>query len=384
MSWQNKTLYDRIVDRWKEQDNDYAKMNYNRAAITALFRSDELIEVSDKGELLGQNIYNGAGPWYSRMMATGFQGSLVSKNIAWIRYQMSQYGLKGVDELDIWLQDIKDYMTDVYNRSNFYDVQPQFTHDGITTGSPLMFAEENILTGKTMWMPQHYTKVRLFYDKYNEVEGVIVKDRNWTAKHIFDTFVGEDDEKGTKRRKKLSMEVNRALDAGKLQEEFTIYRATFKVTDPIWDGKDQNAFKKPQGDWSWLSVYMLELSTSDVDKRNTPLNENMGDFSQPFAYWNFDKKPWEVSSRTPAFYAIWDCMGLQQIHKNYLEDIQYANRPAIYALKSMENRLKLSPEGEMFVSDDEYERPPKPIDRVAGFTPVSLFPAFMCHNVNLS
>ncbi len=297
MNWNTKTLYERIVDRWAELESDYTKMNRNREVITAYFRSDELIEVNDKGELLGNDIYNAAGPWYSRMMATGFQGSLVSKNIPWKRYQMKENELKGIDKLDAWLQRVNDYMSDVYQRSNFYDVQPQFTLDGLTTGSPVMFAEEEINEQRIMWMPQHYKTVRVYYDKYNQVEGVIVRDEKWTAKHIFDFFIGKDDEKGTKRKKKLTLEVKQALESGKLNDVFAVYRAVFKSTDSIWDGEGEKAWKKPTGNWTWYSVYFLEISQVDDDKRNTPLNDNVGYFTQPFATWNFDKKPWEASSR---------------------------------------------------------------------------------------
>jgi len=357
MDWKLKTLYDRILDRWSEKEADYSKVNRNRATITAYFRSDEIIETDDKGNLVGQDIYNGSGSWYSRMMATGFQGSLVSKNISWIRYQMKQYQLKGVDELDKWLQDIKDFMTDVYQSSTFYDVQPQFTHDGLTTGSPVMFADENKTKRKTVWKPQHYTNVRTFYDADNEVDGVVVKDKQWTAKQIFDTFVKKDDEKGTRRKEKLSRAVNNALESGKLNDEFTVFRAVFRANDPIWDGWD-----KPVGGWEWYSVYFEELPSAE--KRNSPLNDDVGYFTQPFSIWNYDKKPWEISSRTPAFYAIWDCMSLQQLDKNFLENIQLKNRPPVFALNSMKGRLHLSPEGEVLVTQQEYASPPKSMDLV--------------------
>lgn len=360
MNWKDKTLYERITDRWMELEADYTKINRNRETITAYFRSDEILETDDKGNWVGQDIYNGSGSWYSRMMATGFQGSLVSKNISWIRYQMQQFELKGIDILDGWVQDIKEYMTDVYNRSNFYDIQPQFTLDGLTTGSPLMFAEEEITSQRTMWMPQHFKNARLYYDKYNEIEGVIIKDKTWTAKQIFDTFVKEDDDKGTRRKQMLTTEVNKALESGKLNEEFVVYRAVFKKNDPIWDGE----WKKPVGAWTWFSVYFLEIQSADNDKRNTPLNENIGYFSKPFATWEFDKKPWECASRTPAWYAVWDCMGLQQVYKNFLENVQLKNRPPVLALDTMKGRMSLSPEGEVWVSPQEYDKPPKSMDLV--------------------
>jgi len=364
--WNKKTLYNRIIDRWKEKDSVYTKVNNNRGVISTYFRSDEIVDTDDAGNLVGVDIYNGSGSWYSRMMATGFQGSLVSKNTPWIRYMMEQFELKGIDELDIWNQDIKEYMSDVYQRSNFYSTQPQFTHDGLTTGSPVIFGEEDILNERTMWMPQHYKNVRVYYNKFNEPEGVIVEDKTWTAKQILDTFVKKDDDEHTKGEKKLSTAVNLALRAGMLNEVFTVYKATFKITDPIWDGEGDNKFKKPTGNWKWLSVYFLELSSAEKSKQDTPLNENMGDFTQPFAIWNFDKKPWEPSSRTPAWYAIWDNLSLQQLDKNYLEDVQNANRSAFVALDTMKGRVDLSPEGEMFVTKSEYESPPKFIDRVSG------------------
>ena len=365
MDWNKKPLLQRIIDRWTEKDGEYNRVNNNRQSITRYFRSDEIVSTDEKGQLVGQNIYNGSGSWFSRMMATGFQGALVSKNIAWIRYQMEQFELKGVDELDVWVQDIKDQMSDSYQRSNFYALQPQFTHDGVTTGSPVMFGEEKINEQRTMWMPQHYSKVRLYYDKYNEVEGCIIKDDTWTAKQIVDTFANNDDREGTKRKKKFSISVNKAYESGSLDEVFIVYRATFKVTDPIWDGSGENNFKKPSGNWTWLSVYFLELTDAEKDKKNTPLNDNIGYFSQPFAVWNFDKKPWEVSSRTPAWYAIWDCLSLQQIDKNFHENMQLKNRPPTISLDSMRNRLQLSPEGKMYATDkSEYESPPKIIDMI--------------------
>lgn len=357
--WADKTLYDRIIDRWKEKDTDYGKVNANRDIITTYFRSDEIIDTDKKGNLVGQNIYNGSGPWFSRMMATGFQGSLVSKNIDWFRYRMKQLELKGVDELDIWVQDIKEHMSSKYQDSNFYDVQPQFTHDGLTTGSPVMFGEEDILEQRTMWMPQHYKTVRLYYDKYNQVEGCIVQDKTWTTKQLMDRFAKNDDKQGTKRKAKLNITVNQAIEGGRLDEVFTVYKACFKAADPMFNG----GFKKPANkSHKWFSTYFLELT--DKDKQNKPLNDNVGDFSQPFAVWNFDKKPWEASSRTPSFYALWDCLSLQQMDKNYLENMQIKNRPATMALNSMKDRLQLGPEGEMFVTKAEYESPPKFLDRV--------------------
>lgn len=362
----DKTLFERLHERWHEVDNDYVQMNHNRQVITQYFRSDELISTNDKGELLGAEVYNGSGPWYSRKLAIGFQGNLVSKSIDWLRYMFEELRLKGIDELDAFLQAVKEHMNSAYKKGNFYDVQPQFTHDGVTTGSPVMFGEEDKENKQTMWVPQHYSTVRLFRDRWNQDEGCIIVDDTWTTKKVFDTFVGQDDTNLTKSRAILSRAVIAAMEGNEWSQKFKVYRATFKTTDPIWTGTGPDAFVKPRGRWPWLSAYFLELTSAEKAKQNRPLNSNMGDFEKPFASWHYDRKPWEISSRTPAFYALWDNLSLQQLDKNLGENVQYLNRPTMISLSSMANRLQFSPEGNILVSEKEYDKPPKPVrDKVA-------------------
>ena len=116
------------------------------------------------------------------------------------------------------------------------------------------------------------------------------------------------------------------------------------------------------------NLRLYQGTSAELSKKNKPLNKDMGDFSKAFTNWNFDKKPWEPSSRTPAWYALWDCLSLQQIDKNYLEDVQNANRRAFIALDTMKNNVNLDPEGEMWVTQNEYDNPPKFLDKVGGLT----------------
>lgn len=358
MNWKDKKLYDRIFDRWTEMDSRYSIVNRNRELIVNYFRCDELLDIDDQGQLQGDEVYNASGMWYSQLMARGFQGMLVSKNIAWIEYLLDHYELQGVDFLDEWLQEVRAFMVDDYQRSNFYDVQPQFTLDGLTTGSPVMVGEEDILNRRTMWTPIHYKNVRVYYNKWNEPEGIIVKDPQWTAKQLYDTFIQRDDDSGTRRKAILPNLVNTALEQGRLQQEFTVYRAIFKANDKIWEG-----WKKP-ANWPWLDVYFCELTGVDDQKKDKPLNANMGRFTQPFVVWDYDKKPWEISSRTPAWYSIWDNLGLQDQDRALRENAQLKNRPPRYALAEMEGRLNLDSEDVTYVEPEEYDRPPRALDLI--------------------
>lgn len=358
--YESKSLYDRIIDRLTQVEQRYTKWRLAQDKIIGIFRQDIGIESSLGGDFFGAEIYNGDPAFALDTMATAFRGSTVNETKDWIRYGMGAYELQGVDELDIWCQDIRDHMTSVYRRSNFYDIQPQFTKDAFSIGSPVKFGDENIETGRIMWTPTFYKHTFLFYDKYNESEGVIVKDTEWTAKQVADTFIKETGEQGNiAREKKLSITLNNALKQGEHYQKVTIIRAVFKYNDPIWNGKD---FKKPAGNYKWLSVY-FELGAKK-ERRNIPLNENTGYHSRPYVYWNYDKKTTDSSSRTPAFYAVYDAASQQQVMKNFLEDIQNKTRPAMMVLNDMKGRLELGPEGLMFVEKDEYDRPPKALDLI--------------------
>lgn len=357
--WENKALLERINDRLSQQKIKYERWRPAQDQIIHIFRPDMSSNIDDDGDFFGSNIFEGTPPYAVDTMATAFQGNTVSKSIDWIMYTMGDYKLKGIDELDNWCQNIRDHMTAVYRQSNFYDVQPQFTKNAFSVGSPVMFGEEDILKGKIYWMPTYYRNTYVFYNKYNEPEGVIIEDTEWTVKQVIDRFIPEKGEAGkAKIKEKLSINLNKLITDGQYNEKVTILKVVFKATDPIWEG---NNFKKPKGNYKWLTVYFE--SGTDKDK-NTPLNKNMGDFSQPFTVWDYDKKQNESSSRTPAFSAIWDALSLQQVHKNYLENVQNQNRPPIMALNDMRNRLNLGSEGITYVEKDEYQTPPKPLDLI--------------------
>jgi len=358
--WSDKNIYDRMIDRFTQRKQVYDRFKPDRDAMAEYFRLDLDIEVDERTNqlILGREIYEGTGPWAARVMATGFQGKLMSKSIDWIMYEMGQQELQGIDELDIWCQKIKEYMATSYQQGNFYDVQPNFTLDGITIGSPVMFCEEDISTSRIMWIPEHYNQCYVFYDKYNQPEGIIVKDETWTAKKIDDEFCegNSQEQRQQDRNTKLSVGLAKQLENGNFYEKYTVYRAVFKATDLLWDNPD---FKKPIGNPRWISIYFEEGCKQD--RKNEPLRTDPY-YNKPFVVWDYNKKPWHASSSTPAFEAYHDVKSQQQVHKNFLENIQNKTRGAVVHLNTMTNRLDLGPEGLMAVDVAEYDRPPKRIE----------------------
>jgi hypothetical protein len=343
--WFDKSLWDRIDYRWKERETVYARLKTSRDTIQEFFRPDMDTDVDDAHDanLLGHDIYEGTAPWAAKTMAIGFQSNSFSQALPWINYQMAEPKLRGIDEIDEWVNDIKDHNSEVYKHGNFYSVQRKYTLDAITIGSPVSFGEEDLESGEIIWIPQHYNTYRLFYDRANRPEGIVTKERNWTVKRIYDKFAtGRTKEERIAQLGKFSIPIQTAIRSGRWDDKFTITRAVFKIEDPLW----YNVNNLPLGGQSWVDVY-FEDHPMDKDK---PL-EISGYFSKPFVVWDYDKNPWESASRTPAYEAVYDNVTLQQIFLNYVENVQMKVRPPMKYLKDLKGHADFGPGGM-----NEYDR----------------------------
>lgn len=351
--WANKKLFDRIKDTLTQKEKGYVKFNRARDNIVDYFRPDLNTKVDKKGDgtFFGQNIYEGTATWALGTMATGFQGGIITEDSDWLLHRMKQSELKGIDELDIWLQDEKKYTSEVYQESNLFRVLPPFTRDGLSIASPVMFIEEDKLSQKIQFLPQHYKETFLFYNVRNQLEGIITKDKTWTTKQMFDKFASSIEE----ANKIFTKGVQNDITNGNYYAEHIVIRAVFKNSDPIWD--NINGFTKPTK--PWISVYFED--NTEEDRKNTPLLVE-DYFTRPFVVWEYDKKPWETTSRTPAFDAIYDVIGHMQAHKDLQENRSLQNRPPKWVPIDYRNTIDFSPEGLTFVEKADWDLIPKAID----------------------
>jgi hypothetical protein len=359
LEWLDKSLWKRIQSRWDEKENVYARLKKSRKTIQEFFRPDMDSDVGDSHDanLLGHDIYEGTAPWAALTMAIGFQSASFSKAIDWIDYNMSAPFLRDIDELDQWVHDIRDHNSEVYKHGNFYDVQQKYTLDAVTIGSPVNFGEEDPKTHEIMWIRQHYSTYRLFYDRYNRPEGIITKEKNWSVKRIYDKFCPgrTREERMAQAREKLSVSIQTAINGGNWSQQFLISRAVFKIEDPLW----YNVNNLPVGGQTWVDCY-FEEQPRDEDK---PLLIE-GYFSKPFVVWDYDKNPWESASRTPAYEAVYDNATLQQIFLNWIENVQMRVRPAMKILAEQRGRYDFGPGGENLYDRSQWNYTPEVIQTI--------------------
>lgn len=354
--WDSTKLFDREIELLAQCKKKYVKFNKARESIINLMRTDLGSDTTPDGDgsFFGKDVYDGVGDWAVGVMARGFQDGLASPDTDWIDHDMSDDSLAELDPVSLFLQDIKKHTTNVYKQSNFYEILPNMTKDGLSIGSPLAFIEESdVVKGTITFLPQHFKTVYIFYGRDNKPEGVIIEDDRWTVKKITDKFAPSKEE----QKAKLSKSINDEIRTGTHYKEHTIIRAVFKGTHPVWDGID--GFDKPAGEW--VSTY-FEAKTEE-DRKNIPLLTEQY-FSRPFVVLDIDKKPWESVSRTPAYSAIHDVLAQQEMGLDQSTNRKLKNNPPRYVLDDHRNIVDFNPEGITPVSKEDYQFLPRTIDVV--------------------
>ncbi len=354
--WDNTKLFDREMDLLSQCKKKYVKFNKARESIINLMRTDLGSDTTPDGDgsFFGDDVYDGVGDWAVGVMSRGFQDGLASPDTDWIDHDMSDDKLAELDSVSLFLQDIKKHTTNVYKQSNFYQILPNMTKDGLSIGSPLAFIEESdAVKGTITFLPQHFKTVYIFYGSDNKPEGVIIEDDRWTVKKITDKFAPSKEEQEVK----LSTSINNEIRDGHYYKEHTIIRAVFKSTHPVWDGIE--GFKKPGGEW--VSTY-FEAKTQEVRKNIPLLTEQY--FSRPFVVLDIDKKPWESVSRTPAYSAIHDVLAQQEMGLDQATNRKLKNNPPRYVLDDHRNIVDFNPEGITPVSKEDFNFLPRVVDVV--------------------
>lgn len=132
-------------------------------------RSD--IKTDSKGKKKGTDIYNGAGIHALNLWSDGLQGHHVSQAIKWFAYTHSNPDLAENDDVRAWLQDCTEHIYSVFRRSGtFYSAIGPFIRDGGAMGNAAMFIEENLATGKLVFIVPTIRQCYFTVDKFGNVD----------------------------------------------------------------------------------------------------------------------------------------------------------------------------------------------------------------------
>lgn len=349
------SLYKRITDRDGKMEKERDSFNAQRKTICENFRYDLSSTLDDKGNFIGTDIIEGTGPWALDVMTRGFISSMVGRHIAWIRYGMRERFFKGMDEVNRWLQALEEQMYWAYRTSNYYDILPNYVKDGLSIGSPVMIADEDVKSGRTIFTIPHYTENFVSQNWFGE-DDVYHRSGKWkiNVKQLFEKFKEED----LPDNVKLDMQQGRHFTSEK-----ELIMAIYQKDDPIFNNlKEEDGKYKPTAEW--MQYYILK--ETDPDKERPLLVKPY--FSKPFSCWHYHRNENECYARTPAWAAIFDTRGSNSAWRTVFEIGEYAARPAMWMMANQKGRVRFAPAGNNYArTPEDYQRPPVPIDKGSNY-----------------
>ncbi len=361
--YQDKNLYDRLVDRFGELEKIREPWETPCDEIIDIFRPD-LVRFADSKdgdrnvELLGEHMFEGTAAWSARLMSEGWQGYLVSRSIEWFQHVIGETHLRGNDDVNKWLQDFDEHMYSAYGDSTFYESLGSYCRHGVTVGSPVVVIEEDEQTGKVYDYVPHPAERYLAQNAFGETDTLYLK-RERTVKEAYELYakksrvVLENGSKIMRGNDAFSTSLQYSYNAGQIYEKKTFIKCFHFYLDPIFEGLMDNT-EKPTAPWM---AYTLELGN---DKKKICKIERY--WTKPFIDWPYEKDPAEVYARTPAWYCYYDNSSLQESRQNLMMAGSLATRPPMWIPAFLKKNIELYPEGMNFYANStNREDMPKPI-----------------------
>jgi hypothetical protein len=358
-AYADQNLYWRI----KRRHNDYVdrrrKYDAQRDVICELLRPDLVAGSKDdkpEGAFQGSKIVEGTGPHAALTWQRGFMANMISRKSIWFREKLREppkwtgVTFDGNDEVNRYCQDLADHMFDVYRRSNYYDVMPEFVLNAGTVGSPAMLFEQDWINDRIICKVPHYGDVWLDKDIFGRDNALHVR-WEWTALEA-ESFFGFD---------QLPATVQNHLKSGSHYTKTAYLQVIYGAGDRIYgDLKDPVPQVRP-----WLEHFIC-LKGGDAEDQEVlvPLNRGPGYFARPFATWHYHRNWHEVYGRTMAWWAVYDLRGLNAMWEALFSEAELAVRPATWAMSALRGMLDLGPGGDNWArSGSEYDNPPQYLER---------------------
>ena len=349
-TYKDKSLYDRITDRQAMLVKKRQPFDAARKEICSVFRPDLTLTVDDKGDFVGSDIIEGTAPWALGVNVRGFLSSMVGKSLEWIRYIMQERRFHGIDEVNKAMQELEHYMYDVYERSNYYSVLPLFVKDGLSIGSPVMFADEDIAGARANFTLPHYSENYISQNWLGQ-DDVYHRGGGWkmTAKQAAEEFDLDE----------LSDSLKLDIEHGSHDNEYKFLMAMYSENDRIFDDlKESDKKFKPTGPWM---QYYIQVDT-DVGKKKPLLAKPY--WYKPFTVWHYHRNPHESYSRTPAWFSIFDTKGNNAGWLTQFELVESVARPPMWSMAEYKGREHFAPGGvTRALNADDYGRPPVSLNK---------------------
>lgn len=292
------------------------------------YMEDYQMKPKQRGFETGLQVYDSTGVHALRMFTDGLMGYLVSPSIKWFRFRMRRVDLMDFPDVRLWIQESEDEMYAELQASNFYDQMHMYIEDGGSIGTATMMIEEDYDEGLTHFSTRHPIEN---YISENEKGFVDVLHRKYLvqARSLVEKY-GEGN---------VSLRTSQ-LSKTKPFDEVEIIHAIYPNPSTI-----------PGMIGSTNMPYSSFIYESDRAPGEDGLLSVGGYEEWPAPVWRSKKNSHEIYGRSPAFDALVDVTGLQQMGKDLLHLSHMSTRPPWNIPSEMRDQVRIQPNGFNFYTE---------------------------------
>jgi len=296
-----------------------------------LFKNTDEVKV-------GKYIFDGTPISAHRLLVDGLMGYLISPSLPWFRLRMGNRKLEQLEGVKLWLQQVEKHFYSLFRRSNFYGQMYSLLEIGSSYGTATMYFEEKatkkIVSFKTLHPMEAYISTDSD-DKPNAVFRLF----KMKARNILERFDKE----------QIRCEILEMLEKSP-EEKYKILHAVFPRTE-------REIGKLTKTNKQWASYYILW-------DHEEMLSEGGYD-AFPYVVWWWEKNSYEDYGRSPAWEALADIKGLNQMGRTLLEAANKAVEPPLNVPARLKGMVRIKPNGINYIEspDERIE----PINLVSGY-----------------
>ena len=308
------------------------------------------------GQPTGMEIYDPSAMLARNTLVKGMVGYLCSRNQPWFGLdipgklnfprtsRMRAWSGKKVDsypEVQQWLQNTNDVLYSAFNRSNFYDVTPEYVGDGATCGTAHFLVEEDVAIARTNCTVLHFRQCFIAENRFGQVD-TVYRVYKMTLRQFVQQF---------------GLEAMKRADVGFEHDYETNMHAEREVLHAIYPrvdyhpGRIDAKGKKWASDWIYRKggkILVAPESTAVADQNISMLAEGGYD-SMPILTWRWRKNSDEIYGRGPAHDA-WVAIALaNQMGRTNLITGQKAAEPPMAAYEDQRGKIQRGPNGITFI-----------------------------------
>ena len=270
-------------------------------------------------------------PWFGLELPGKLNFPRTGRMRAWIGKRVDSY-----PEVQGWLQNTQDVMYSAFNRSNFYDVVPEFIGDGSAPGTAHLLIEEDVSTATIVFTVPHFRECFIAENRFGQV------DTNYRVyKMTLRQFVQQF---GLDEMKKADTNFEHDYESNMHEQR--------EVLHAVYPRKDYNPGRMDAKGKKWASDWVYrkggKILGADGNQNISMLSEGGYD-SMPILSWRWRKNSDETYGRSPAHDA-WVAIALDnQMGRTNLITAQKAAEPPMVAYEDQRGKIQRGPNGFTFI-----------------------------------